>query len=377
VYAYTRSGDTVSAPFLLEKLNAFAYFGGGNRVYCYNLISATMVWQSQAAPIGDFTGIPTIVNGVLYENGTESGTWAFNAQTGEKIWNTTFPNDYYRGSSSSPLYVNNILYTIVASGIYALNGSNGTVIWRYPNTVSYATNPIMAGNLLIVGQQSSTSSIIAINAATGVKVWDDTIYTQICKNPVVYNDLVIFGGADGKIYALNQATGSLAWTKNLNVTSDVFGSAIISPVIYHDLVIVHNRTSGYYGLKAFTGATVWNYAIQTTEVSSPAIGNDRVYFSCSEYPGIKAIALDAATGQVIWKHVFGPSGYTPTPIFAHNLLYFAGSIATPSGYGFQVLNANIGADRGLLGPPGPQQFGVETIVAHDTSYYLAESGMVQ
>jgi outer membrane protein assembly factor BamB len=370
VYAYTRSGDTASAPFRLEQLKGFIFFGDNyNTIYCYDIYSGTRVWRSQPYGNGLFLGMPTIVNNVLYINGTNSGTWAFNAKTGEKIWNNPF-SGYPDGSAVNPLWVNGRLYTVMPGAVYALNSSNGAVIWSYPTSENIDANPVIAGNLLITAAISSQTKIIAINAETGLKAWDYNINTAISKNPVVYNDLLIFGGSNGKIYALNNSTGSLVWSKDFSVIYNNFGADFTSPVIYKNLVIVHNGNSGYYGLNAANGAIVWNYPISTPNISSPAIGNDVLYFSADHI----ATALKAATGALVWEHPFGESVDWPTPIYANNRLYFGHNLTY--GYGITVLNASTGAPL-LSFANNVYQWGKETIVNNDSTCYLSQSGMVQ
>ena len=375
VYAYTKSGDTVSAPFFLEQLAGFIFFGDDDyTIQCYNIYSGNRVWRTQSIASSRFYGMPTIANGVLYINGSQSGTWAFDAKMGAKIWNATFSSRYPNGSSVNPVYVNGKLYTVMPGGIYSLNSSNGSVVWSYPLTEDFEVNPVMAGNLLITARAASSSTILAINIQTGLKAWEFVIGTSICQNPVVHTNALIFGGQDGKIYALDCTTGKLIWSRDFSVNYSNKGASSTSPVTYQNLVIVNNGNSGYYGLNAATGATVWNYNPGTPNTSSPAIGNDKMYFAVDDYPDSKAVALLAATGQLVWERMLPTGKAWPSPIFAKNRLYFGNNLT--SGYGTLVLNAGTGTLLMRLAG-NVYQRGKETIVDSDTTHYLAESGMVQ
>jgi outer membrane protein assembly factor BamB len=368
VYAYTKSGDTASAPFYLELLNGYMYFGQNNVLSCVDAYTGIPKWQSQPPTYGDFKKLPTVANGMVFANTTQSGTWAFNANTGEKIWNTSFPNEY-NDAGNTLLYANGTIYTTIASYICALNSSDGTVRWRVSNDSGYFSNPVLAGNHLILAQLQNYSSVIALDAATGKKIWSLSVPTQICINPVVYDSLVIFSGSDQNVYAINHVTGKLAWKSN------IFSSPWICPVIYKDLVIVYSNTNGFVALQAATGAPVWKYFTSNLYQSSPAIGNDMVFIVCSESPGIKAIALDAAKGTVVWKHLFDPSYNFQTPIFGHNRLYFSDQITY--GKGIDALSAITGDEVGFFLTQNYNYPSPMTLVIHDTTYYPAESGMVQ
>jgi eukaryotic-like serine/threonine-protein kinase len=156
---------------------------------------------------------------------------------------------------------------------------------------------------------------VAININTGTKSWEYITNCHISLNPVVYNGLLIFGGSNGKIYALNQTTGALAWSRNFSVSHDNFGSDFVSPKIFDNLVIVHSGNSGFYGLNATTDATVWNYGAGIS-YSSPAIGNNLLYFTATGLDASYVIALNAATGVQVWKYTFSGRSAKPTPIFA-------------------------------------------------------------
>lgn len=384
VFAKTRSGDTASAAFELEKIDGYLVYGDWEgTLYSINLYTGTVLWKT--APVYSrykFAGVPAIVNNVIYMNAGKYGTFAIDAKTGQQIWNNTFNLTTY-DNSWSLIFLNGKIYTNTGDKIYSLNSLNGQSIWSFSEVNdTYIGSPVAGNNLLFTiaydkgyGSQYGTNKrIVAIDLNTGTKAWEYNAGSYLCENPVVYNGLVIFGASDGKIYALNQATGKLAWMRDFSVTYNNFGSDLISPKIYNNLVIVNSGNSGYYGLNAATGGTVWNYQVPiNSQVSSPAIGNKLVYFSAGITP-CKAIALDAATGVKVWEYTFTPNYAYPTPIFAKNRLYFA-TVVT-DGFDIPVLDAVKGkfiVNLQLLG----KQFSSASVVVSDTTYYLSQSGMMQ
>lgn len=378
VLARSISGDTASATFELEKISGYIVFGDDEgSLRCLNIYTGSSLWKT--APTSRsyfFSSTPVIVDSTIYISTNMQGVFAINAKTGAQKWNNNF------GQTGSTFYTNNLvlqgdrIYTVNgANKIYSVNSTNGQTIWSYSEaSYTYDSHPVIGNNLLFEFATGPYKKIVAINTINGTKIWEFITNCFVCKNPVLYNNLLIFGGSDGKVYALNQATGSLVWSRNFYDNSN-FGAHYVSPKVYNNIVIVHSGVSGYYGLNASTGTTVWNYnAASTPNISSPTIGNGLMYFAIIANPTSKAIALNAATGVKVWEYTFGPATDCPTPIFAKNRLYFGNNLTL--GYGIPVLDATKGTFITILAN-SIYQHGPETVVAGDSTFYISQSGMVQ
>jgi outer membrane protein assembly factor BamB len=382
VYARSLSGDTASAPFALEKIGGYVVFGDSEgSIHCINIYSGIPLWQTpRTNATYYFHSMPTIIDTTIYINSNTYGIFAINAKTGATLWNNQFHQPTAVGSSTNPIYKDGKVYTIagnirIGSKIYAVNSTNGQTIWSFSESSDdYQSNPVISNDLLFECASGMQKKIVAININTGIKSWEYILNCQVSKSPVVYNGLLIFGGSDGKIYALNQTTGTLAWSRNFSVSYDNYGSDLVSPKIFNNLVIVQSGNSGYYGLNASTGATVWNYGARGSFVSSPAIGNNLLYFASGGPNATTATAINAATGALVWKYTFTGSKEWTTPIFAKNRLYFGNNLTW--GYGIHVLDATKGTLITTFANNIYQQ-SPETVVAGDSTFYASQSGMVQ
>ena len=56
---------------------------------------------------------------------------------------------------------------------------------------------------------SLDGKVYALNAATGALVWSYTTGDEVSSSPAVAGGVVYVGSLDGKVYALNAATGAL------------------------------------------------------------------------------------------------------------------------------------------------------------------------
>jgi alcohol dehydrogenase (cytochrome c) len=144
------------------------------------------------------------------------------------------PSASKRGIQSFPLAVDGILYYTSSSGqVYALDGSNGAVIWRYQAKIDTERaegtfyNPYNRGLAIAYGKVyigTTDGRMIALDQKTGKVVWDNEIMSVEKGNkgftgaPLVVKDKVIIGanggelsGCCGPIFAVNAQTGEVAW----------------------------------------------------------------------------------------------------------------------------------------------------------------------
>jgi outer membrane protein assembly factor BamB len=154
------------------------------------------------------------------------------------------------------------------------------------------------------------------------------------------------GSANGKLHALDAATGQELWT----FPSDALPGdhAWTTPPVANGIVYfgVNRPIPVVYAVNATTGQEVWHHTGPIANiVSSPALIDGRLYVAFTD--GIIR-ALDATNGQVIWEveHV---GGAYSSPAVADGRL----SIAIHN-RGLLALNANTGATLWLTPMPGPQ-----------------------
>ncbi len=336
--AFTKSGDTASASFYLDSLKGFVFFGDySNRLHCFNIYTGDKVWQTQSYSPDYLNNMPTVAGSIVYVNGDVSGLFAFDLKTGAKLWNTKLPSSSgFVSTRQNPLYLNNKIYQVAQKGFYIINASTGVIESnnQFPLPSGFNINPVIDNSLLFTAATASSSTVYAFNVNTGDKVWEYNVATQLCENPVVNNNLLIFSGNNGKIYALNQQNGTLAWSKDFSVNFNNFGSEV-SPVIYNDKVIVYSGNSGYYALYATTGATIWNSsAANGPSTSPPAVGNGNIYFTTLTSGKTNVIAIDANTGKLKWEKILNQPITISTPIFCKNKLYLGNNRVW--GYGMLV-----------------------------------------
>jgi polyvinyl alcohol dehydrogenase (cytochrome) len=169
-----------------------------------------------------------------------------------------------------------------------------TVKWAYTfpriQGVFPGSQPAIVNGVLYVG--SPDAKLLALDAVTGATRWSFDLttvsgpWTPASPNPVrdgpaVFGGTVYFGDSRGYLYAVNQFTGQLRWATHLDtVNPDVQITG--SPVVYGGRVFVgvSNKEAGYQ--------------------------NFNLNYPCCTARG-QVVALNASTGEVIWRHYTVPA----------------------------------------------------------------------
>lgn len=174
--------------------------------------------------------------------------------------------------------------------------------------------------------------------------WSLTTHGDVSATPAVDGDTVYVPDWAGYIYAVNRVSGAVKWSVKLaDITGVPFDKARATPAVTDDKIIVGTQGSilvpgggpggKIVALKKATGAVAW----VTQADSHPAaiitqaatVFDGRVYVGVASQeealaafvPGYQLsfrgslLALDVATGQILWKTFTAPPGYTGNAVW--------------------------------------------------------------
>lgn len=163
---------------------------------------------------------------------------------------------------------------------------------------------------------------------------------DVSATPAVDGDSVYVPDWAGNLYAVDRLTGAVRWTASIPAASGVPGDkARTTPAVTADKLIV--GTQGPFGgggkVLAFdkvTGSLLWSTAADTHPAAiitqSATVFDDRVYvgvssleealaavipdYPCCTFRG-SMLALDLATGAILWKTTLAPPGYSGNAVW--------------------------------------------------------------
>ncbi len=305
-------------------------------LFALNLTSGAVLWENR-----NLRGLstPAVYDHELIFGGSDGRLHAVAPDNGTELWNVSLiPNPAFSGITSSPKIVFDTVFvgTFNESGgageVVAVGATNGTILWRAPapGSVSYSSPAIANGTLYVGvrGLYNTTTGIsyappyglLALDAATGAERWFYPTGGSVAASPVVDGRGVVVPAADGFVYSVNAATGTLAWKVDVD-------AGVSSPALVEGLLVVAGGSFGGGGrviaLDGATGATRWTYTPNGPVQSSVTAAADRVYFATNTALGT-VCALNLASGRLDWSYTPSPNQYIlSTPAIADGRLIFA------------------------------------------------------
>ena len=178
-------------------------------------------------------------------------------------------------SSNLVIYQNNLLFGDVSGTFYAVNKSNGSIVWTNAGEGTIIGTPAVAGDKVIFAK--SDGGIMCLKLADGSKVWDytpGTTFNESVNDGVTIGDgLAFVVKADAKLYALDVNTGRTVWT----FQADEQG--LRTAPAYSDGLVFLGEYNGILNIiDAKTGKRV-NGGGAGGAINTPAVNGGNVYFS--------------------------------------------------------------------------------------------------
>ena len=250
---------------------------------------------SGLAPIGWSGG--TVSNGTLYVGSHAGQLVSINLTDESRLWSESLKAVSQPGlfgcspatggagcgaaSAGVPIYGTPVVsgeLTYIAGyngKVYAFNLSNLGVRWVYPREGNL--QPLVGGIVSAQGKLffgGSDGKVYALDAASGDKLWEFSTSDKIWGAPSVNGDTLYIGSFDKKLYALNIVDGTKKWEYATE------GAVISTPLVYQDTVIFGSFDRNLYALKASDGSLKWKFTGKNWFWAEPAVVNDTLYAGC-------------------------------------------------------------------------------------------------
>ncbi|WP_131751689.1 outer membrane protein assembly factor BamB family protein [Prevotella heparinolytica] len=248
--------------------------------------------------------------------------------------------------------------------IYGLSAEDGSLLWRVEAGAPVIGAVSIDKGIAYIGD--GNGMFRAIDIHTGKLVWtyaDTKGYIET--KPLVTEDKVIFGAWDNTLYALNKQDGKELWKWTGGLTRVHFSPAAVWPVAAHGKVFITDPQRAMTAIDIQTGHTVWRtFRSMVRETIGLSEDEERIYsktmndsivcyatrgdapqqlwasnvgFGYEHAPSMQVekegvmfgstkegliFALEARTGNVLWKHKIGNSLIsTVVPLDRDELLF--------------------------------------------------------
>lgn len=252
--------------------------------------------------------------------------------------------------------------------IYGLDAQNGNLLWTVEAAEPVLGAVTIENGIAYIG--ASDHTFRAVNIRTGEVKWAFAgVRGYIETKPLVTDNKVIFGAWDNTLYALNKADGKELWKWTGGLTRMHFSPAAVWPVAADGKVFITDPQRAMTAIDIETGNTVWRtFQSMVRETIGLSEDKERIYsktmndsivcystkgnqphklwasnvgFGYEHAPSMQVekngvvfgstkegliFALEAATGEVLWKHQTGNSLIsTVVPLDNNRVLFTATS----------------------------------------------------
>lgn len=252
--------------------------------------------------------------------------------------------------------------------IYAIDTGTGSEKWRFPQeadrNITFFAQPFTSENgQVIVG--GFNNILYSLSAESGAQNWSfEDAGDRYIGGAIQVDDMIYAPNADGHIYALNAATGSLAWKfPEQGAVGALWSTPLFSPDCA--CVYVTSMDHSVYAIDGSSGDLLWSTDdLGGSIVGKPALGPDGTLYMGTF--GRELVAIDSTNGNVLWR--VPVTGWVwGGPILVEDQLYF-GDL---DGYFYsvsiteRVINFQIQPDAAISESP---------LATEELIYFTTESG---
>ena len=262
--------------------NGKVYFGSGDsNVYAIDMQTGALVWKF---PTGDVVhASPAIANGTVYIGSWDSFFYAIDAETGQEKWRFKSGEDSFmhnqQGFQSSAAVADGVVYVGCRDGhLYALDSASGRKKWDYSTSKGWVNSTPAVRDGIVYAGTSDGYRFFALDAKTGRLRFNFDAKGAVFSSPALAGDFAYFGSSNGRLYAVNARTGTLAWQfqtesakkdpmKILKPDGGLNNDAAYAPYFrdYQDMIVAFYRV--------FSVGAVW---------SSPTVDKGMVLFGSTD-----------------------------------------------------------------------------------------------
>lgn len=297
-----------------EETNAAWPQAGGtpSKAYGHPALSASpsRIWTAQVSGSSQrqrLAASPVVGDGRVYVMDTEGMVSAFHADTGAKVWSTSFG---VSGDGSNTVFGGGVSFdagkVFITTGygqVAALDASTGTELWKKKPAGPLRGSPTVAfGGVYVMTQDNQ---IHALNSEDGTSLWNESAaLTQSgvfgVAAPAAGQGTVIAGYSSGELVAYRYENGRELWSDALartSISTEVGSLTDVDadPIIDRGRVYALGQGGRMAAYELVTGQRIWE--LNLAGISTPAVVGDWVFTLDDK---AELLAISRATGKVRW-----------------------------------------------------------------------------
>lgn len=227
---------------------------------------------------------------------------AFDAASGKQRWSRRLKARL----SAGPAVGNGLVVVTTRTGdVIALDAKTGARKWEHYVGAPVIANPAIDANVVAV--KTIAGALIGLSPATGSSTWESdeptpSLTLRFDTQPLIVDGVVYAGFADGKAIAVNDTTGKESWRKQItqgqggNPVADMVDVGGVMAYASGDLYVATYQ-GRLAALDAATGEIAWSRKLS----SYTGVTIDAAHLYSSDAEG-RVHAYDLVTGVPSWTY---------------------------------------------------------------------------
>lgn len=287
-------------------------------VLCLDLANGKTLWKCKSP--GEATGrmassTPCVIDGRVYALGSAK-IYAVDASDGKLIWSAPLPA---KGPASSPMVVDGVL-VVNAGSLAGYDAVTGQSLWTQPKAGGGNSSPVAlkSGEKTVV-ICNGRGILAGVDLKTGVVLWT-TPAGGDC-TPAIVNDMLAVQSNNPKVGIMAGRLTPAGFTQLWSIPYDPLRSQS-SPIILDKHVYLMDDNF-HFCFDLLTGKEVWKENVSGSTISSPALVDGKIFLVVNGGGRVvmlqpspeKHIQLAKASTRALW---------VPSPAIADGKLLLRG-----------------------------------------------------
>lgn len=288
--------------------------GGYSHHAMQHLVVGTLPEEAWRADAGEGSGSrnrllgePVVAAGRVYVVDADAEVSAFDAETGERLWQVDTVPDYESGDSilggGVAFADGRVFVTTGFAQVIALDAATGQEIWRSQVTSPVRAAPTVNGGRVFIVTLDNKG--MALAASDGRILWTHAGVEESAAllggaAPAADNGVVVMAYSSGELVALREDTGASLWSDAILAARRTDATANLAdirarPVLDNGRLFVVGHSGLMVGIDMRTGDRAWE--LEFAGLQQPWVAGGVVYALSIKN---ELTAIDAANGRVLW-----------------------------------------------------------------------------
>lgn len=299
------------------------YFSTAKGGLCALDLKGQELWKISIAP-DSFTSPPLFSDGLLILGTGKGILRAYEATAGKEKWSYDVGGTVQGSPNRVDLPGGKKGIVVISQGDGTLQGvelATGKGVWKMPAVERCDGSAGVGGGLIVMGSCASALHIYSVEKAakvTDVSLGGDN---QVAGGVAMSGTHAFAGTRSGKLCAVDVAEAKILWTN-----ADGQGEAFMTPAVTDKVVVFGADDGKVYALNRATGVKLWEFDTKNRPLS-PVIARDRVVVSS----GGSLFVFDLADGKKLWSAPV--SDDITSPAVVGGMILVGGDDGTVTAYG--------------------------------------------